>query len=367
MKVLYDYQIFRKQRYGGISRYFTNLIKFADEDEAVVPCYHSKNYYYNRLTGDFDHKYESMVFEYLNDWLSRQMTRMQLRRGDVVIFHPTYHDPYFLKMLKNEKIVVTVHDLAIERYPENFSDADTFIDNRRKILDAADHIIAVSNNTKAELLDYYGLDEDKVTVVYHGLPREFGKVNIHLRGLPERYLLYVGQRGGTKNFRRFLEAYAAAASVDKSLYLLCVGGGEFTEDERKRLEELSIEKRVQQRNLNDAVLAACYKQAVAFVFPSLYEGFGIPILEAFSMGCPVLLSDIGSFREVAKDMGHYFDPMSSESITQVIQYVLEEEHKAIVEEKRDSALTYYGEFTLENTYNNTREVYDRVLKLRAIK
>ncbi len=67
MKVLYDYQIFRRQRYGGISRYFTNLVRYATEDEAYVACHHSKNYYYNKLTGGYDYKYESMIFEQIND------------------------------------------------------------------------------------------------------------------------------------------------------------------------------------------------------------------------------------------------------------------------------------------------------------
>lgn len=364
MKVLYDYQIFRKQRYGGISRYFTNLIRCAKEDEAevVVPCFHPKNYYYNRLIDGFDHKYESMIFEYLNDMLSRTLTKMALKNKDIKIFHPTYHDPYFLSLIKDEKVVVTVHDLAVERYPENFNNVEAFVENRKKLLKAADHIIAVSNNTKSELEDYYGISPEKVTVVYHGLSNDFGKISIHLRGLPEKFLLYVGQRGGTKNFDRFIEAYKACAMKDSSLYLLCVGGGEFTEIEKDKLIEMGIDRKVQQRSLNDAILAACYKQAEAFVFPSLYEGFGIPVLEAFSMGCPVILSDIGSFREVAVEEGHYFDPMSIDAMQTTIEWVLSEENKLIVDQKVERAKERVSAFTLGNTYDHTWQVYKRLLK-----
>ncbi len=365
MKVLYDYQIFRKQRYGGISRYFTNLIKYAEEDDVSVPCFHSKNYYYNQHIGGYDHKYESMIFEYINDVISRRLTIQRLSRGDVDIFHPTYNDPYFLKLIKDQKMVVTVHDLAIERYPQRFNDSDAFIARRRQILDAADHIIAVSNNTKRELMDYYDVPEQRITVVYHGLSKEFGKVNIRLRGLPERYLLYVGQRRGNKNFGRFAVAFSKLIQTEKNLSLLCVGGGEITDEERSTITKLGLEKRVQQRNLNDAVLAACYKQAEAFVYPSLYEGFGIPILEAFAMHCPIILSDIGSFREVAGDYGTYFNPQNIDSIYETLKWMMNPKNKALIEERVQKGAEELTHFTLENTYLNTRKVYSKLLDKEA--
>lgn len=360
MKVLYDYQIFRMQRYGGISRYFTNLIRCAQGDEAVVPCYHSKNYYYNKLTGGYDHKYESMVFEQLNDAVSRFLTRRRLRKGDIQIFHPTYNNLYFIKNITNQKVVITIHDLAVERYPQRFKDHKAFIEKREKLIEAADHIIAVSNNTKNEIIDYYGVSPEKVTVVYHGLPRAFGKVKIHLRGLPEKYVLYVGRRDGNKNFERFIKAFAKLSAKDDQLYLICVGGGTFTEEEQAVLGTLGIERKVQQRNLNDAVLAACYQQAAFFVFPSLYEGFGIPILEAFTMKCPVLLSDIGSFREIAGEAGHYFDPRSVDSMAALMGWAMDEAHEAELLEKVGRGYEQVTDFTLERTYLSTQAVYERL-------
>lgn len=363
MKVLYDYQIFRNQRYGGISRYFTNLIRFYEKEDVVVPCYHAKNYYYNKLVGGYDYKYESMLFEYINDSLSRLMTRRTLRRGGVDVFHPTSTDTYFLKYLKKEKLVVTVHDLVKELYPEFARHQVDYVDNRRKLLAAADHIIAVSNNTRDDLMAFYGVEADKVTVVYHGLPARFGKFRINLRGLPERYILYVGQRGMNKNFRPFLEAVSTLLQEDKTLSLMCVGGSEFDEEERGRIYELGLQRQVKQRNLNDEVLAACYKQALAFVFPSLYEGFGIPILEAFKMGCPIVLSDIGSFREVADGAGHYMDPLSVEDMRDKIGQVLDPENQEAVQDKVAQGRELVERFTLDNTYEHTRRVYRRVVGL----
>lgn len=366
MKVLYDYQIFRKQRYGGISRYFTNLIKYSEAGEAIVPCFHSKNYYYNRLIDNYDYKYESMIFENINNNISKYLTKRALKNTSFKIFHPTSIDSYFLKYLKNEKIVLTVHDLARERYPEWFTGTEAFVERRRKLIEAADHLIAVSHNTKREIVDFYGIDPRFITVVYHGLPKEFGKVNIRLRGLPERYLLYVGQRNENKNFMRFLEAYGEIMDENKDLYLLCVGGGEFTEKERKVINEFGIAKQVRQRNLNDAVLAACYKQAEAFVFPSIYEGFGIPILEAFAMKCPLLLSDIGSFREIARDAGTFFDPMSVESIREKIRWILEPENQIVVKRKVRLGTQMVKNYSLQHTYDDTMAVYEAVLKEEGI-
>jgi len=362
MKVLYDYQIFRRQRYGGISRYFTNLVRYANEDETIVTCHHSKNYYYNQLIGGYDYKYESMIFEQINNSISRFVTNRRIKRGDIEVVHPTYTDAYFLKSLRDEKVVITIHDLAIERYPDRFSKSSEFIDKRKKLIEVADHIIAVSENTKNELIDYYKVDSDRVTVVYHGLPKEFGKISIHLRGLPEHYLLYVGQRGGNKNFSNFIEAFAQLKDANPHLSLLCVGGGEFTEEERKQMARLSLDKRVQQRNLNDAVLAACYKQAEAFVFPSLYEGFGIPILEAFAMRCPIVLSSIGSFQEIAGDHGTYFNPEEVADMAATIQWVIDPQNKDEVLRRVEAGSEALGAFTLEHTYNNTYKVYEKVMK-----
>lgn len=361
MKVLYDYQIFRRQRYGGISRYFTNLIRYAKEDETFVTCHHSKNYYYNKLVGGYDYKYESMIFEQINNMISRFITNRRIKRGDIEVFHPTYTDAYFLKFLTEEKVVITIHDLAIERYPERFSNAKEFIEQRKKLIEVADHIIAVSNNTKNELMDYYQIEDDRITVVYHGLPKEFGKISIHLRGLPEHYLLYVGQRGGNKNFGNFIEAFAQLKESNPDLSLLCVGGGEFSDDERKKMLDLGLERRVQQRNLNDAVLAACYKQAEAFIFPSLYEGFGIPILEAFAMRCPIILSSIGSFQEIAGDHGTYFNPEDVSDMAETIQWVIDPNNKEEVLRRVEAGSKALVEFTLKHTYNNTYKVYEKVI------
>lgn len=365
MKVLYDYQIFRRQRYGGISRYFTNLVRYATEEEACVTCYHPKNYYYNKLTGGYDYKYESMIFEQLNDTISRYLTGRRLKKGDIQIFHPTYNNLYFMRQLRSEKVVITIHDLAIERFPQRFSDHKAFIEKRKLLIEAADHIIAVSNNTKEEIIDYYNVSPEKITVVYHGLRKEFGKVSIHLRGLPNRYILYVGQRSGNKNFGRFIVAYSQILKKQPDLYLLSVGGGEFTDDERRTLQKLGIEKRVQQRNLNDAVLAACYKQAELFVFPSLYEGFGIPVLEAFAMNCPIILSDIGSFKEIAGQAGTYFDPRSIDNIADTILWALEEENKARIELRTQLGKEIVQHYSLENTYQKTHQVYEEVVNDHA--
>lgn len=361
MKILYDYQIFRSQRYGGISRYYTNLIKYGDRKETHVPIFHSKNYYYNKLTDRFDHKYESMLFEWISNTFSKVLTYLTLHRNHIEIFHPTSNDPYFIKMIRDEKVVVTVHDLVRERFPDLNPRTESFIERRREILRKADHIIAVSEHTKEDLTSYYHIPEDKITVVYHGLPLQFGKINITLRGLPKRYLLFVGERGQNKNFVTFLEAAAPELNKDSSLYILCVGGGEFSEQEKELMNVYGIARQIRQKTLNDELLAACYNHALAFVFPSIYEGFGIPILEAMSMNCPLLISDIPSFREVAMDAGTYFDPTCVSDLRKQIRWIINENNINEVSNKVMIGKERVKHFTLDHTYAKTYNVYKKVL------
>ena len=125
--------------------------------------------------------------------------------------------------------------------------------------------------------------------------------------------------------------------------------------------KLGLEKKVQQRNLNDAVLAACYKQAEAFVFPSLYEGFGIPILEAFAMRCPIILSEIGSFKEIAGEHATYFDPQDIDSIHDSIRWAIDPANQEIIQSRVEKGAEDLIHYTLENTYLETRKVYEDVV------
>jgi glycosyltransferase involved in cell wall biosynthesis len=140
------------------------------------------------------------------------------------------------------------------------------------------------------------------------------------------YLLYVGHRGGYKNFEGFLRAYASSLWLSDNFNVVCFGGGIFSRDEVALIKSLRLSmNHVIQVNGGDNKLASVYRDAALFVYPSLYEGFGIPPLEAMSLGCPVACSNTSSIPEVAGDAAEYFDPYDLDSMRTAMELVLSSE------------------------------------------
>jgi glycosyltransferase involved in cell wall biosynthesis len=178
--------------------------------------------------------------------------------------------------------------------------------------------------------------------------------------LPESYILFVGHRHLYKNFNRFICAVAKLMKNDNKLHVICAGGNNFEDKEISMFRELDIENRVIQFNMNDDLLSSLYDNALLFVFPSLYEGFGIPLLESFSCGCPVACSNTSSFPEIAMDGAVYFDPKDEESIYECISEVLFDDNlkKQLVK----NAYRRLESFSWEKTAKKTKEIYDEVMR-----
>ena len=143
----------------------------------------------------------------------------------------------------------------------------------------------------------------------------------HMDG--QKYILFVGARGGYKNFTRFIEAMRKILDRRKDLHVFCAGGGAFNYEEQKNFGEYA--GRIHQGGLSDLELADAYAGAECFVFPSEYEGFGIPILEAFACSCPVVCSEASCFPEVAGKSAEYFDPLNPDDMADKILGVLDDE------------------------------------------
>ena len=143
----------------------------------------------------------------------------------------------------------------------------------------------------------------------------------HMDG--QKYILFVGARGGYKNFTRFIEAMHKILDRHKELHVFCAGGGAFTDEEKRFFGEYA--SRIHQAGLSDEELADAYAGAECLVFPSEYEGFGIPIMEAFACGCPVVCSEASCFPEVADEAARYFDPLNPEDMSVKILEVLDDE------------------------------------------
>lgn len=327
MKVLYDPQIFTWQRFGGISRYFVELIKNIDADvKYKLPICVSNNEYLqkdkianNRIFfPNCKFRGKNRIIGMLNMISFRLFLKTTKEPFDV--FHPTYYDPYFLSSIGSKPLVVTVHDMIHELYAEMFGVDDCTSRNKKILCKRADKIIAISHNTKLDLIKIFDIPEEKIEVVYLG--QSFKLSLERTLDLPERYVLFTGNRAGYKNFERFAEAFSR---LDENISLICTGTP-FSSTEQAMLQKLNVSNRVRLLFASDSQLSELYARASLFVFPSEYEGFGIPVLEAFASHCPIALSNASSFPEVAGEGGAYFDPLDVNSIYETMKKVLEDEY-----------------------------------------
>ncbi|WP_321777751.1 glycosyltransferase family 1 protein [Sulfurimonas sp.] len=364
---MYDYQIFSLQKYGGISRYFYELIKqyeCIENIEVKVPLLVSNNHYISdkryvqhiNLLPNKEFRGKHRLLAPINKINSIQKIKMK----NYDVFHPTYYDPYFLKYIGATPFILTVYDMIHEKFSEFVSKNDLAANNKKILLEKASKIIAISENTKKDLIEIFKISAEKITVVHLATSMKINndfKIKIKL---PSKYILFVGTRQGYKNFSKFIKAVSKIIDKEMDLYILCVGAGKFTSDEINLFNELSIKDKVLQFDLDDESLSQFYKNALMFVFPSLYEGFGIPILEAFACQCPLVCSNTSSFPEVAEDAAEYFDPYSELSIYQAIENVLEnEEQRKLLVENGTKRLKY---FSWEQTALETKKVYESTMK-----
>ncbi|TGK24543.1 glycosyltransferase family 1 protein [Leptospira yasudae] len=353
MKILYDHQIFSMQNYGGISRYFYELMTRIRRTPGMElehsVLYSSNEYLKDRELFPLEKKYGFndflpsirfrgmyRIFRFLQylgliPFPERKMNCLienKIKHLDFDVFHPTYYSPYFLKSLSKRKkpFVLTVYDLIHEKFPQYFSDAKEVIQNKKSLIEKADLIIAISESTKRDLLTFYNISENKVKVVHLGASLAENSFIESIAVSSDRYILFTGNRAHYKNFIFFLRSISSLFQRFTDVFLYCAGGGSFTSEEVSIFEELNLENRIRHVSFeNDEGLATYYKNALLFVFPSQYEGFGIPLLEAFSCGCPVACSDTSSFPEVAGDAAFYFNPNDSESIYNSVSEAIENE------------------------------------------
>jgi glycosyltransferase involved in cell wall biosynthesis len=315
MKILYDHQIFSAQKFGGISRYFYELMTHSQGlfDYEVSGVFSENEYIkplqvYREFSAKCSFKGKQRVINYLNKLDSIQ----EIKKGHYDILHSTYYDPYLLRK-KTKPVVITVHDMIHELFPCCYQNDKKTVKNKKMYISNADSIIAISNNTQKDILKLYPeTDHKKITVVYHGI-----SCNTNNNINKENYVLYTGQRGGYKNFDVFICAVAPLL-VKYDLRLICTGQ-QFTKYESGLLEKEKINSRTSCIFVSDIDLLELYARALVFVFPSLYEGFGFPILEAFAAGCPVVLSNASCFPEIAGDAALYFDPYSIVDMRAVIE------------------------------------------------
>lgn len=321
MKILFDGQIFTIQQYGGISRYFFELANaLSDEGQQVwidAPFHINRYIDGSRLTEGRRLRPLRGVTRFCQA-ANGILAARRIRRFSPAIVHETY----FSADAGRDDIphILTVYDMIHELFVEG-GRGDALGLARRAAVMRADHIICISENTRRDLINILGVDEDRTSVIH--LAASLSARDDLPVPVDAPYILYVGPRDRYKNFDCLLRAYAAIPRLVEDFRLVCFGGGALHGEERNAIRQLGIpDGRVLQVSGSDRALAAAYRHASAFVYPSLYEGFGIPPLEAMQCDCPVICSDRSSLPEVVGKAAYLFDPTSPEALGAAMERLL---------------------------------------------
>jgi glycosyltransferase involved in cell wall biosynthesis len=371
LRVMFDPQIFCHQRFGGISRYICSMAlemqRMAGVTPLIVAPFHF-NEYLDQLPPSLVRGIRVRRLEGLTALaygLSVLPGKIAARGFKPDVLHNTYYFP--IKPPSGARGILTVYDMIHEKYPKYFA-ASPFIRRiKAASVAAADHVICISESTRRDLLTTYDIPEERVSVTHLGFD-PLGSLltgesscdfKVRVLGADAPYLLYVGSRVSYKNFRGLLDAYSASPSLRTNLFFLCFGGGDFTGAERAAIAKAGVEGRVRYLGGSDAVLAACYAHASLFVCPSFYEGFGIPVLEAMSLECPVACSNSSSLPEVVGDAARLFDPLDRDSIRSALESVLGSPSAATALKERGRIRRQL--FSWRSCAENTIDIYRRVL------
>lgn len=303
-------------------------------------------------------------------WLG-QLARLNYGRllPHAELYHATEH---LLMPLRHVPTLLTVHDLIFHRYPQHHKRLNYWYLNAAMPLYCrrASAIIAVSQASKDDLVRLYGLDPAKITVIHeaaapHFIPASPSEVaSARARyGLPDDYLLYVGTIEPRKNLDRLLEAVHQLRADGEGVQLVIVGGkGWLYQSFFQRLEALDLGDAVRLSGyVPDADLPAVYSGARLVTLPSLYEGFGLPVLEAMACGAPVVCSNSSSLPEVGGDAARYFDPTDVAAMTDAIQIVWRDE--TLRETMRQDGLTRAAQFSWARVADETLAVYNQITSL----
>jgi glycosyltransferase involved in cell wall biosynthesis len=369
IKIIYDYQIFAVQEYGGISRYYheiaSRIAKMSDFDlQVLCPLY--VNEYFEEYSSNQSirkgWKIKNLPKTYiLKQILNQAISNLSIDKSGKDIIHETLHTSNRFIGSKKNKRVVTVYDTIDEKFAASRDPNGRLAREKAIAVERADRIICVSESTRKDLIEILKVDESKISTIYVAATPDIslGKDDLKILQLDKPYLLYVGIRTDYKNFNRLLEAYHSSQRLNRDFQLVCFGGSAFSSEEKAKINSLKLEHKVIQISGDDNKLAYLYRRATAFVYPSLYEGFGMPPLEAMAFNCPVICSKISSIPEVVGDAGEYFDPYNIDSIIDAIEQV-------VYSNNRSNNLKQLGQFrskvfSWDLCAKQTSEVYRSLL------
>jgi glycosyltransferase involved in cell wall biosynthesis len=330
MRIAFDCQAFVLQSNGGISRYFTRiaqgLMNMEQQVRVFAPLHRNHHLpslpqesIYGRYTNRYPPK-TTRLFLALNQLKSR--SRIARWKPDLV--HETYY-ARFGSAPRECPTVITVYDMIHELFQNEIPFTDNTTRNKRIAINRADHVLCISENTKLDLMRLHGTPASKLSVVHLGFDQFVAREGLlaphTLSSKP--FLLYVGNRAGYKNFAGLLKSAAASKRLISDFDIIAFGGEKFSSAELRLIRSLGFaENQVRHKSGDDSLLGNLYSLARAFVYPSIYEGFGIPPLEAMAHHCPVISSNTSSMPEVIGAAGEYFNPIDTDDMSHAIEAVV---------------------------------------------
>lgn len=381
MRVLFDHIVFQIQKVGGVSKALTEMVGHLPPDiDPVIAIRQSDNVYLkeNQVLGrgvisptltqesflfgaTFPGK--NRLYKCLSglgiipsmEAVNMRYCKRLIKSGDYDVFQPTHYNSFFLTHNK-KPFVFIVHDIVPELFPQYYPGDFPDIREREKLIHKADKIVAISENTKRDMLSRWNIPEEKIAVIHWGAP-DVSNV-VFRRIVPYQYILFVGERSKYKRFRFFVRQTAAFLRQHGDIDVICTGKP-FSIEEEALLEGLGLRNRYHQMSVSSEDLYSLYHFAFCFVFPSAYEGFGLPTLEAMACGCPVLVSNSSSFPEIGGNAAYYIETASNgqeSNLGEKLEYIasLSESERNLVTNR---CLARAAEFTWKDTARQYADIY----------
>ncbi len=296
-----------------------------------------------------------------------------IRSQGSIVHLPNQHFARYALFL-NQPFIVTVHDLArccFNFAPETITEK-ILLNLDIRYIKRASHIIAISQSTKSDLVKYLNIPESKISVIYNGVDHNIFKPYEPYQMRPyhailshKPYILYVGSERRRKNLSRLFEAFATLRQKFPGLKLVKVGdpgrSKQLRSETLKKLSSLGIaEEVIFVDHISEKDLAYHYSSAALLCYPSLYEGFGLPPLEAMACGCPVVTANTSSLAEVVGEAGIMVNPYDTSSLVQAMRRVLTDDK--LRDNMVRKGLEQSKKFSWEKTAELTRQVYNKVAR-----
>ncbi len=342
LKIDIDGIIFSLQRNGGISVYFNELISYLIQNtshEIILTV--QDDYFLSNLN-----RFDNSIIK-----INRSRLFERYRSASPSFSHGIFHSSYYRNTKKkNSKNVVTVHDFIYEKFNRGIK---KHIHSWQKgnSIKSADAIICVSNATKNDLLHYFDdIDPSKITVIHNGVSKDFFYKEIYdCKSTP--FILFVGHRAGYKNFQLVINSLKFLPEVE----LICVGGPPLTNIELNSIPSI-IASRIKHLGIvSNSTLNDLYNTAICLVYPSKYEGFGIPVIEAMSAGCPVVSSKCDAVLEIGKNALFVIEDDDPILLANEIIRIMNSNRSNLVKK----SLIVASQYSWVKTHHKTVEVYNQ--------